>query len=57
MQGGNKMWDVWGDSFDDMDDLGLKFACLSLDEPELESMLFVNECAKGDDVISSAEYA
>lgn len=36
-----KMWDVGGDTFDSFEDAGfLGFAELSLDEPELESVLF-----------------
>ena len=36
-----KMWDVGGDDFGSMEDLGvLEFANLSLDEPELESVFF-----------------
>ncbi|KAL8464162.1 hypothetical protein ACS0TY_033905 [Phlomoides rotata] len=41
MKGESKMWDVAGDAFDSMDDVGiLGVANLSLDEPELESVLF-----------------
>ncbi|KAL8457372.1 hypothetical protein ACS0TY_035289 [Phlomoides rotata] len=37
----SKMWDVAGDAFDSMDDVCiLGIANLSLDEPELESVLF-----------------
>ncbi|XP_021979537.1 uncharacterized protein LOC110875644 [Helianthus annuus] len=40
---GVNMWDVGGDAFDSMEDVGfLEFADLSLDEPELESDLLVN---------------
>ncbi|KAF2306999.1 hypothetical protein GH714_023189 [Hevea brasiliensis] len=36
-----KLWDVGGDQFGSMEDVGvLEFANLSLDEPELESVLF-----------------
>ncbi|XP_052201701.1 uncharacterized protein LOC127807702 [Diospyros lotus] len=36
-----KMWDIGGDEFGSMEDVGiLEFANLSLDEPELESVLF-----------------
>ncbi|XP_057999043.1 uncharacterized protein LOC110673033 [Hevea brasiliensis] len=36
-----KLWDVGGDQFGSMEDVGvLEFADLSLDEPELESVLF-----------------
>ena len=35
-----KMWDVGGDAFDSMEDVGsLEFVELSLDEPELENKL------------------
>ncbi|KAL8528684.1 hypothetical protein ACS0TY_006219 [Phlomoides rotata] len=44
MKGESKMWDVAGDAFDSMDDVGiLGIANLSLDEPELESVLFCDE--------------
>ena len=43
-EGESKMWDVGGDSFDSLDDLGiLEIANLSLDEPELEAIVFSNE--------------
>ncbi len=36
-----KLWDVGGDQFRSMEDVGvLEFVNLSLDEPELESVLF-----------------
>ncbi|KAF2320237.1 hypothetical protein GH714_026271 [Hevea brasiliensis] len=36
-----KLWDVGGDQFGSMEDVGvLEFTNLSLDEPELESVLF-----------------
>ncbi|PWA67780.1 HAT dimerization domain, Ribonuclease H-like domain protein [Artemisia annua] len=38
-----KMWDVGGDAFDSMEDVGfLEFADLSLDEPEFESDLIID---------------
>ena len=38
------MWDVGGDDFGSMEDVGvLEFANLSLDEPELESIFFDEE--------------
>ena len=38
-----KMWDVGGDAFDSMDDVGfLEFADLSLDEPEFENDLIID---------------
>ncbi|KAL8498520.1 hypothetical protein ACS0TY_021739 [Phlomoides rotata] len=44
MKGESKMWDVAGDTFDFIDDVGiLGIANLSLDEPELESVLFDDE--------------
>ncbi|GFY84497.1 hypothetical protein Acr_03g0012710 [Actinidia rufa] len=40
-QGDNKMWDIAGDNFDSLDDVGvLEIANLSLDEPEMEAVLF-----------------
>ncbi|XP_061366107.1 uncharacterized protein LOC133309353 [Gastrolobium bilobum] len=39
-QGENQMWDIAGDTFDSLDDVGdLQFASLSLDEPEIEAMI------------------
>ncbi|KAK4383468.1 hypothetical protein Sango_2771800 [Sesamum angolense] len=39
MQGNTKMWDVAGDAFETIEDVGiLEIANLSLDEPELESV-------------------
>ncbi|KAF2309709.1 hypothetical protein GH714_004724 [Hevea brasiliensis] len=36
-----KLWDIGGDQFGSMEDVGvLEFTNLSLDEPELESVLF-----------------
>ncbi|KAL8466784.1 hypothetical protein ACS0TY_035729 [Phlomoides rotata] len=44
MKGEFKMWDVAGDAFDSMDDVGiLRIVNLSIDEPELESVLFGDE--------------
>ncbi|XP_038709954.1 uncharacterized protein LOC120004739 [Tripterygium wilfordii] len=41
MTGESKMWDIGGDSFDSMDGAGiLEVANLSLDEPEMEGVLF-----------------
>ena len=45
-EGESKMWDIGGDGFDSMDieNAGiLEIANLSLDEPELEAMLFDSE--------------
>ncbi|XP_061356814.1 uncharacterized protein LOC133301208 [Gastrolobium bilobum] len=39
-QGANQMWDIAGDTFDSLDDIGdLQFASLSLDEPKIEAMI------------------
>ncbi|KAL0369792.1 UNVERIFIED_CONTAM: hypothetical protein Sangu_0297300 [Sesamum angustifolium] len=51
MQGDTKMWDVAGDAFETIEDVGnLEIANLSLDEPELESVLFdeITEHLKDD---------
>ncbi|KAG8377696.1 hypothetical protein BUALT_Bualt08G0059600 [Buddleja alternifolia] len=54
-QGDTKMWDVGGDDFETFDDVGiLGIASLSIDEPELESDIFVDEvneepCGDRDD--------
>ena len=43
------MWDIAGDSFDSFDDVGeLEIAQLSLDELELEAVLFREEGDGGD---------
>jgi len=52
----NHMWDVGGDQFDSLDETNLgrlEFEDLSLDEPELEAVMFdrANENEAGDDVI------
>uniref|UniRef100_A0A0D3ASU3 HAT C-terminal dimerisation domain-containing protein n=1 Tax=Brassica oleracea var. oleracea TaxID=109376 RepID=A0A0D3ASU3_BRAOL len=54
--GPNHMWDVGGDQFDSLDETNfgrLEFEDLSLDEPELEAVMFdgANENEAGDDVI------
>ncbi|XP_072959848.1 uncharacterized protein [Typha angustifolia] len=44
MEGETKMWDVGGDSFDSFDGAGiLEVADLSLDEPDLEAIVFTDE--------------
>ena len=50
------MWDVGGDQFDSLDETNLgrlEFEDLSLDEPELEAVMFdgANENEAEDDVI------
>ncbi|KAI8567563.1 hypothetical protein RHMOL_Rhmol02G0131600 [Rhododendron molle] len=48
MEGQTKMWDIAGDAFDSFGDVGeLDIAQLSLDEPELEAVVFTDD---GDDV-------
>ncbi|KAG8383565.1 hypothetical protein BUALT_Bualt04G0026800 [Buddleja alternifolia] len=43
-QGDTKMWDVAGDAFESMEDIGiLEMATLSLDEPDLESGFFADD--------------
>ena len=45
-EGPNKMWDVGGDQFDSLDELNIgriEFENLSLDEPELEAVVFDGE--------------
>ncbi|KAK9291948.1 hypothetical protein L1049_019900 [Liquidambar formosana] len=47
MRGPSKMWDVGGDAFDPFEGAGiLEIASLSLDEPDMEAVLFTDE---GDD--------
>ncbi|XP_073137192.1 uncharacterized protein [Henckelia pumila] len=51
-EGESKMWDVGADGLDSMDMEGaaiLEIANLSLDEPELESVLFTDEGRVGDE--------
>ncbi|KAG6484248.1 hypothetical protein ZIOFF_061043 [Zingiber officinale] len=51
-EGESKMWDVGADGFDSMDMKGaaiLEIVNLSLDESELESVLFTNEGGVGDE--------
>ncbi|GAV60249.1 LOW QUALITY PROTEIN: DUF659 domain-containing protein/Dimer_Tnp_hAT domain-containing protein, partial [Cephalotus follicularis] len=43
-QGETKMWDIGGDAFDSLEDVGvLVVASVSLDEPEMESIVFLDE--------------
>jgi len=49
MKGETKMWDIVGDAFDSIEDVGeLEIAQLSLDEPELEVVLFREKGDGGD---------
>ncbi|KAL0373025.1 UNVERIFIED_CONTAM: hypothetical protein Scaly_0984100 [Sesamum calycinum] len=51
MQGDTKMWDMAGDAFETIEDIGiLDIANLSLDEPKMESVLFdeITEDSKDD---------
>ncbi|KAL0925631.1 hypothetical protein M5K25_003996 [Dendrobium thyrsiflorum] len=44
MEGDNRMWDVAGDGFESLEDMRiLEIANLSLDEPELEAMIFIED--------------
>ena len=44
MQGETKMWDIAGDTHDSFEDVGvLEVANLSLDEPELETVVFTDD--------------
>lgn len=55
-QGESKMWDIGGDAFDSLEGAGvLEVATLSLDEPELESILFVDEAEEDIDVDDATE--
>ncbi|XP_059625062.1 uncharacterized protein LOC132268257 isoform X1 [Cornus florida] len=48
--GETKMWDVGGDAFDSLEGSGkLEIANLSLDEPDLEAMIFTDEGDGNDD--------
>ncbi|KAG5562100.1 hypothetical protein RHGRI_004972 [Rhododendron griersonianum] len=47
-EGDNKLWDVGGDAFDSLEGAGiLEIANLSLDEPDMEAVLFTDE-GEGD---------
>ncbi|CAL5395559.1 unnamed protein product [Camellia sinensis] len=44
LEGETKLWDIAGDTFDSFDDVGmLEVANLSLDEPEMEVVLFTDD--------------
>ncbi|KAL0914156.1 hypothetical protein M5K25_017665 [Dendrobium thyrsiflorum] len=44
MKRDNKMWDVARDGFESLDDIGiLDIANISLDEPELKAMIFIED--------------
>lgn len=50
LKGETKLWDIGGDNFGTLDDIGeLEIAQLSLDEPELESVVFADE-GNGDTI-------
>ncbi|GAV71715.1 LOW QUALITY PROTEIN: hypothetical protein CFOL_v3_15205, partial [Cephalotus follicularis] len=42
-QGETKMWDIDGDAFDSLEGIGVLVASLSLDKPETESIVFLDE--------------
>ncbi|CAL5401645.1 unnamed protein product [Camellia sinensis] len=49
MQGQTKTWDIAGDAFDSFEDVGeIEIATLSLDEPELEAIVFTDDGDGGD---------
>ncbi|PKU62640.1 hypothetical protein MA16_Dca016588 [Dendrobium catenatum] len=57
MTGDNKMWDVAGDGFECLDDMGLlEVANLSLDEPELEAMIFNDDDIEGQRPTSESNF-
>ncbi|KAI0527311.1 hypothetical protein KFK09_002910 [Dendrobium nobile] len=44
MEGDNRMWDVVIDGFESLEDIGiLEIVNLSLDEPEFEAMIFIED--------------
>ncbi|KAF5180325.1 hAT transposon superfamily [Thalictrum thalictroides] len=50
-KGESNMWDLGGDGFDTLDDVGiLEMAKLSFDEPEMEAMLFTTDDVIDDEV-------
>ncbi|KAF7129772.1 hypothetical protein RHSIM_Rhsim10G0138200 [Rhododendron simsii] len=49
-EGDNKLWDVGGDAFDSLEGAGiLEIANLSLDEPDMEAVIFTDE-GEGDTI-------
>ena len=55
-QGETKLWDIAGDSFDSFEDVGmLEVANLSLDEPDLEAVVFTDDGNGVGHVISDGE--
>ena len=51
MEGNTKLWDIGGDGFDSLEGAGLlEIATLSLDEPDMESVLFTDEGEGNEDV-------
>lgn len=45
------MWDIGGDAWESFDGVGtLEVASLSLDEPNLEAVLFTDDGEGGDDI-------
>ncbi|KAF1888760.1 hypothetical protein Lal_00036802 [Lupinus albus] len=50
-QGDTKMWDIAGDAWEDFDSVGtLQVATLSLDEPKVEAVLFIDDGQGGDEI-------
>ena len=50
MEGDTKLWDIGGDAFDSLEGAGLlEVASLSLDEPEMEAMLFQDGGDRNED--------
>ena len=51
MEGNTKLWDIGGDGFDSLEGAGLlEIATLSLDEPDMESVLFTDDGEGNEDV-------
>jgi len=53
-EGDNKIWDISGDTYDQLDNGAglLEVANLSLDEPDMEAMLFVDDGNRRDEIDS-----
>lgn len=50
LKGDTKLWDIGGDEFGTLEDVGdLEVAQLSLDEPELERVVFTDDGSEGGD--------
>lgn len=49
-KGETRLWDISGDAHDPIDGVGIELAEMSLDEPDLEAMLFLDDGNGGEDI-------